>query len=91
MKVSETGGNTTKTDGSEVITNNDLARMLGGIMEVGGHQDAMLHDVKRKVDEMYEAYTAHRAGIERAAALADPGAAVRRFFGGAGRGRGDGG
>lgn len=61
--------NVTGTAGapSETVTLEDVA--------------AMLRAQQQKIDEIYEVFAEHRPAIVRAAALMDPGAAVRSFTG----------
>lgn len=93
MGATKTEGNTSKTQGNEVTLESlagqvnavqaaadDLAARTAAIMTVTSHLDELLHPVAQKIEQMHNIFTEHEGLIRRAAALADPGAAVRGFI-----------
>ena len=80
MEIAETGGNPEKTQGDGEITLDEvpaLLLLLSGRVE---HQDLYLHEIHRMLSEMHKVFTEHLPAIRSAAALADPGAAVRAYL-----------
>lgn len=80
METAETGGNPGKTQGNQEITLDEvpaLVLLLAGRVE---HQDFYVHEIHRMLQEMHSVFTEHLPAIRSAAALADPGAAVRAYL-----------
>lgn len=68
MNATDTAGGVPGTGRGGPVTTEYLA----GLIEAQG----------QKIDEMYRLFAAHRPAIERAAALMDPGAGMRKFMAG---------
>lgn len=80
MECAETPGNPGKTLGNQEITQEDVPGLLAVLAGQADHHDQMIHDVHRMVSEMHAVFTEHLPAIRSAAALADPGAAVRAYL-----------